>query len=129
MDQKRKVKSVVSFIALRNLTIESAPIIPRDIARFALIPIIITATIRDIITSIALKPGEYITPEYVFLYTKYMKSPIKSVRKRHRTISSAPSVWFIEKKSVFIRSAKVNLVIQIHPPCPSKICLLTAYYD
>ena len=67
MAQKRKAISRGSLIAVRNLTIDSAPTIPSDsttldvTARMTSVVIIVNAT------SVTPKLEEYITPAYVFL--------------------------------------------------------------
>ena len=55
MDQKRKTKSIGSFTAVRNLTMDNAPTIPKDITTLDWMERIIAAVIRESATKETLK--------------------------------------------------------------------------
>ena len=67
MLQKRNSMSTGSFIAARNLTMESAPTMPRDRTTLLATVMISMVVIRARPMSVTPKPGEYMTPLYVFL--------------------------------------------------------------
>jgi len=108
IDQNRKAISIGSLIAVRNLTIDNAPTIPRDRTTFEVIAKIISVVIRVIERSEVPKLSEYITPLKVFLYTKNIKRPIAKANPSAITVSNKENVVAFSKKLDLKISLKLN---------------------
>ena len=99
-----------SLMAVRKRTIDSAPTMPSDsttllvTARMTILVIIVSAT------SVPPKEEEYITPEYVFLYTKKMNMPTPKASSSAMTISTTDTLVTFSRNEDLKMSEKLIMV-------------------
>lgn len=96
--QKRNAISEASLMAVRNRTIDNAPTIPKDSTMLLVTAKISKVVIIDKAMSVTPKLAEYMTPAYVFLYTKAINSPNANDKVNAKTISNNGIVSTFSKK-------------------------------
>ena len=87
-----------SFMAARNLTMDSAPTMPRDSTTLEVTASITRVVIMVMATRETPKLEEYMTPAKVFLYTRKMNMPIPKARASANAISSKLTLETFSRK-------------------------------